>query len=173
MTQIEVLSEPRVLQLGIPHEILDPLRRWAMENFGYFRPNRPWRQYGVIDELTLLGVGPPEEWEIVRLMAAGAAGIPHDLPQEPLLGHFCGMIFHAGSVHKHRDAGIPNKVITRTNVMIQASPGGGGTPMIENIGYNVRTGDAWVFHPDRMTHWTTWVEGGPRIIMSYGYVSDK
>lgn len=167
------LTGPMPLALGLSVDTLAPLRDWAMAHFGVFRPNRPWRQYGVLDELERMGVPrPPGELDKIRLLAAEAAGVDPDLPQEVLLGHFCGVIFHSGAVHRHRDTSIPGKRITRTNVMVQDSPGGGGVPVIEGVEVPVATGDGWVFHPDRMTHWTTEVFGGPRIVFSFGYLED-
>lgn len=87
---------------------------------------------------------------------------------EPIFGNFTGNHFLDGAfVHEHCDPAPDGYVHARCNLMIK-KPTKGGMPVIDGKEVPVEEGDLWLCLSSLENHASTPIEGGERIIFSFG-----
>ena len=91
---------------------------------------------------------------------------PHCL--EPIFKNFIGNHFKDGaSVHEHTDEAPKGFVHTRCNLMLK-KPIKGGNPVLDGEEIQIDKNDLWLCLASLEKHYTTPVEGGERLIFSFG-----
>lgn len=87
---------------------------------------------------------------------------------EPVFKVFTGNHYLDGAhTHKHTDSTLSGFVHVRCNLMIKKSPKG-GNPVIDDVEIDVQEGDLWLCAASEEEHSSTPIQGGERIIMSFG-----
>jgi hypothetical protein len=91
---------------------------------------------------------------------------PHCL--EPIFKNFIGNHFKDGAaVHEHTDEAPEGFVHTRCNLMLK-KPIKGGNPVLDGEEIQIDKNDLWLCLASLEKHYTTPVEGGERLIFSFG-----
>ena len=91
---------------------------------------------------------------------------PHS--PEPIFKNFIGNHFKDGAaVHEHIDQAPEGFVHTRCNLMLK-KPIKGGNPILDGEEIYVDQNDLWLCLASLEKHYTTPVDGGERLIFSFG-----
>jgi hypothetical protein len=91
---------------------------------------------------------------------------PHCL--EPIFKNFIGNHFKDGAtVHEHTDEAPEGFVHTRCNLMLK-KPIKGGNPILDGEEIKIDKNDLWLCLASLEKHYTTPIEGGERLIFSFG-----
>jgi hypothetical protein len=87
---------------------------------------------------------------------------------EPIFKNFTGNHFADGTaVHEHTDSAPEGFVHTRCNLMLK-KPFKGGNPVIDGEELEININDLWLCLASLEKHYTTPIEGGERLIFSFG-----
>jgi hypothetical protein len=87
---------------------------------------------------------------------------------EPMLKNFIGNHYLDGAaVQEHTDPAPDGFVHTRCNLMLK-KPSKGGNPIIDGEEIEVNENDLWLCLASLEKHYTTPIEGGERLVFSFG-----
>jgi hypothetical protein len=87
---------------------------------------------------------------------------------EPIFKNFIGNHFKDGAaVHEHTDFAPDGYVHTRCNLMLK-KPLKGGNPILDGEEIEIDKNDLWLCLASLEKHYTTPIEGGERLIFSFG-----
>jgi hypothetical protein len=87
---------------------------------------------------------------------------------EPIFECFIGHHFQDGAyTQEHQDKNLDGLIHTRINVMIKKPPIG-GNPIISGKELQINQGDIWLSIAGKERHASTPINGGERIIVSFG-----
>jgi hypothetical protein len=87
---------------------------------------------------------------------------------EPTFENFTGVHYIDGAfVHEHKDPTLKGFDHIRCNLMLK-KPAYGGNPVIDNEEIHVEVNDLWLCISNREFHKSTPIQGGERIIFSFG-----
>ena len=143
--------------------LLDPIKKWAEENYKTFTNNGFGRQFKILDNSC-----PKEVFTIKKIIVEKYK--LENKQQEPIYKDFCGFITDGGAIHEHTDANKNGLIHTRFNVMI-SKPIEGGIPIQDGKQILVEEGDVWRCDAGLIKHSCTEVKGNkPRIVLSFGFL---